>query len=130
MGRGPETPVRKRQCAIAYAFDLDMPQSEIERRLDIKKSTVHDLVRAAGTHSPTSNLADLQASISVQPPVGMPRRAASVDEVSHIVCRGAREHSYHAMNDAANRYLRERQVLGEIDRNTLPLGTQQVYHIL
>lgn len=34
------------------------------------------------------------------------------------------------MNDAANRHLRERQVLGEIDHNIRPLGAQQVYNVL
>lgn len=34
------------------------------------------------------------------------------------------------MDDAANRQLRERHILGEIDRNIQPLGTQQVYNIL
>lgn len=34
------------------------------------------------------------------------------------------------MGDAANRHLRERQILGEIDRNIQPLGTPQVYDIL
>lgn len=44
--------------------------------------------------------------------------------------KGVQEHPYHAMDDAANSYLRERQILGEIDSNVRPLGSQQVYNIL
>lgn len=130
MGRGPETPAWKRHCAIAYAFDLSMPQVEIARRLNLTRSTVHNLVRAARARSPTSDLADLQAAVSVQPRSGRPRRADPGDEVSLTVRRGVREHPYQAMDNAANRYLRERQVLGEIDQNIRPLGVQQVYNIL
>jgi len=109
MGRGPETPIWKRHCAIAYAFDLSMPQVEIARRLDLTTSTVHNLVQAARARSPTSDLADLQAAVSVQPRSGRPKRAAPDDEVSLNVRRGVREHPYHAMNDAANRHLRRQQ---------------------
>jgi hypothetical protein len=117
MGRGPETPTWARRCAIAYAFDLSMPQVEIARRLDLTTSTVHNLVQAARARSPTSDLADLQAAVSVQPRSGRPKKATPGDEVSHTVRRDICEHPYHAMDDAANRYLRERQVLGEIDQN-------------
>ena len=130
MGRGPEIPTWKRHCVIAYAFDLSMPQVEIARRLDLTTSTVHNLVQAARARSSTSDLADLQAAVSVQPRSGRPKRAAPGDEVSLTVRRGVREHPYHAMDVAANRHLRERQALGEIDQNVRPLGVQQVYYIL
>ena len=107
-----------------------MPQTEIARRLDLKRSTVNSLVQAARTRSSTSDLADLQAAVDVQPRSGRPRRAAPGDEVSLTVRRGVQERPFHAMDDAANHYLRERQILGEIDRNIQPLGTQQVYNIL
>ena len=58
MGQSPETPTWKRHCAIAYPFDLSMPQVEIARRLDLTTSTVHNLVQAARARSPTSDLAD------------------------------------------------------------------------
>lgn len=130
MGRGPERPLWKRHCAIAYAFDLSMPQTEIARRLDLTKPTVNTLIQAPRARSPTLELVDLQAAVAVQPRSGRPKRAPPGDEVSLTVRRGVREHPYHAMDDAANRYLRERQVLGEIDRNVRPLGSQQVYNIL
>ena len=130
MGRGPETLPWKRHCVIAYAFDLNMPQTDIARRLDLKRSTVNSLVQAARARSTTLELADLQAAISVQPRSGRPRRAAPGDEVSLTVRRGAQKHPFQAMDTAANHHLRERQALGEIDRNIQPLGTQQVYHIL
>jgi hypothetical protein len=107
-----------------------MPQVEIARRLDLTTSTVHNLVQVARARSPTLDLADLQAAVSVQPRSGRPKRAAPGDEVSLTVRRGVREHPYHAMDNAANRYLRERQVLREIDQNIRPLGVQQVYNIL
>ena len=130
MGRGPEILPWKRHCVIAYAFDLAMPQTEIARRLDLKTSTVNSLVQAARTRSSISDLADLQAAVDVQPRSGRPRRAAPGDEVSLTVRRGVQERPFHAMDDAANHYLRQRQILGKIDRNIQPLGTQQVYNIL
>jgi hypothetical protein len=108
MGRGPETPLWKRHCVIAYAFDLAMPQTEIARRLDLKRSTVNSLLQAARTRSSTSNLADLQAAVDVQPRSGRPKRAAPGDEVSLTVRRGVQERPFHAMDNAANRHLRER----------------------
>ena len=130
MGRGPETPPWKRHCAIAYAFDLGMPQTEIARRLDLTRLTVNTLIQAARARSPTLELADLQAAVAIQPRSGRPKRAIPGDEVSLTVRKGVREHPYHAMDDAANSYLRERQILGEIDSNVRPLGSQQVYNIL
>jgi hypothetical protein len=107
-----------------------MPQTEIARRLDLKRSTVNSLLQAARTRSSTLNLADLQAAVDVQPRSGRPKRAAPGDEVSLTVRRGVQERPFHAIDNAANRHLRERQILGEIDRNIQPLGTQQVYNIL
>jgi len=107
-----------------------MLQVEIARRLDLTTSTVCNLVQAVRGCSPTSDLAYLEVDVSVQPCSGRPKRAAPGDEVSSTVRRGVRENPYHAMDDAANRYLRERQVLGEIDQNIRPPGVQQVYNTL
>lgn len=107
-----------------------MPQVEIARRLDLTRSTVHNLVQSAKARSPTLNLADLQAAVAIQPRSGRPKRATPGDEVSLTVRRGVREHPYHAMDDAANQHLRKREILGEIDHNIRPLGSQQVYSIL
>jgi hypothetical protein len=94
MGKGPETPLWKRHCVITYAFDLAILQTEIVRRLDLKRSTVNSLLQAARTRSSTSNLADLQAAVDVQPRSGRPKRAAPGDEVSLTVRRGVQERPY------------------------------------
>ena len=82
MGRGLETPLWKRHCVIAYAFDLAMPQTEISQRLNLTRPTVNTLIQAARARSPTSDLAELQAAVSVQP-----RSAAADQEELHTVMR-------------------------------------------
>lgn len=106
-----------------------MQQNEIVVRLYVKRSTVNSLIQAARARSSTRYLADLQAAITVQPRSSRSRRAAG-DEVPLTVRRGVQEHPYHAVDDAANRYLSERQVLGETDRNVQPLGIKQIYNIM
>lgn len=91
---------------------------------------MNTLFQAARARSATLELADLQAAVAVQPRSGRPKSVTPGDEVSLTVRRGVREHPYHAMDDVANSYLRERQIFGEIDHNVRPLGTQQVYNIL
>lgn len=78
MGKGPETPPWKRHCVSVYAFDLAMLESKIARELELKRSTVNSLVQAARTRSSTSDLADLQAAVDVQPRSGRLKRADPV----------------------------------------------------
>lgn len=99
-----ETPSWKRHCVIAYAYDLNIPQIEIARRLNLKGSTVNSLVQAARARSTTLELADPQAANSVQPHSGRPKRAAPDDGVSLTVRRSAQKHPFQAMDTTANQY--------------------------
>jgi hypothetical protein len=107
-----------------------MPQTETARGLNMTKPTVNAIIQPARTRSPTSNLVALHALVIVQPRDGRSKKGAPGDELFLTVRKGVRKHPYHVMYDAPNRYLRERQVLDEIDRNIQPLGSLHLYNVL
>jgi hypothetical protein len=128
--RGPEITLLKCHAIIVYRFQEDISYSQISTKLNIDRKAIASLVQRTTARSRSLNIDDLQEAVVVQARTGRNKRAEPGGPLSQAVRKGVQTYDHHAPDRAANHYIHQRQVLGEIDRDIRPLGTQQVHNIL
>jgi IS30 family transposase len=128
--RGPEITLWEHHAIIVYRFQQDLSYSQISTKLNIDRKAIASLVQRTTARSRSLSTDDLQEAVVVQARTGRNKRVEPGGPLSQAVRKGVQTYDHHAPDRAANHYIHQRQVLGEIDRNTRPLGTQQVHNIL
>jgi hypothetical protein len=126
---GPEITLWKRRAIIVYRFQESLSYGQISTKLNIDRKAIASLVQRTTARSRSHNLDDLQEAVAVQSRAGRDKRAEPGDPLSQAVRKGVQRYDHHAPDRATNYYILQRQVLGELDHNIRPLGTQPVLSI-
>lgn len=129
MPGGSDIDYAIRAIAVAYYFDLEMPQAEIANRLPIHKNTLQSLIARVRSRSTSNQLPDVLQHIKNK--LGRGRRAlvAPGSAESFAIRDTVRDLKYHNLIEATN-HAQNRKALKEINVNIPTLKGPQSRNVL
>ena len=129
MSHSSEVPLSIRAIAIAYKFDLHLPESEISSRLSVNKRTLQKLFKRTKERAQSSKLNELLLYIHDLPGRGRKPHIQPDSAENTAIRETVRTLQNHDLTTAAN-MAKDRPVLKELNLNVPLLHPPQVYKTL